>query len=618
MTSKKTVGLLAGLLLLLLVLAAGLLSRRPGASAPTAASLPTPAARARARVPAIVVPVGEVVRDGSPAGSVEGVVVSALDGAGVPGAELTFALGGATLSATTDGQGAFRFAPADSGSYQLARVSAEAHQPFSPEADDSPIAFALRAGERIRGVRLALRPLRLCQGRVVDPAGQPVTGARVLAYGAGHRSPPPAATTDQRGHFEIRRLDSGTVEARHGELLAREDLNLPPLAPCQLRLQLAPAPSSTAVAIVGRVERDDGQPMGAVWVEAWANPVLEREANRRFAGTMTGEDGRFQLQPLDPVRYEVQASGAAGSLARAHDVRGGTGDLVLRVPTGGRLRGQVKDRASGAPVASFSVVLSRRELYRGIRPDRVFTRYDARGVFEIVDVPAGVYRAVALADGRAPDEQAVEIAPDPAPAAEVSFALAAGGRLHGRVSDRSNGQALPGAWVSLEGRASLADSLPLRAQTVTGADGRFELRGLADGPLSLVVSASRHDGRLVADLHMKDGREVGPVLVDLAPVPDGHKPRLEFSGIGAVLAPDGDVLVLGKLSPDGGAARAGLQPGDAIVAIDGRPVARMDGLGEAVGLIRGPEGTSVLLRIRRGADKQLVDVIVQRRLIRGP
>jgi hypothetical protein len=618
MTNKKTIALLAGLLLLLLVLAAGLLSRRPAAPAPIAATASAPAPRARARLPAILVPGGDVVRDGSGAGSVEGQVVSALDGRGIAGAELTFALGGATLSVITAGQGAFRFAPAESGSYQLVLLSAPGHAAHDPAAGDSPVAFALRAGERIRGVRLALRPLRLCEGTVVDPAGGPVAGAQVFAYDLGRASPPVPASTDQQGRFEVQRFDGGFVEARHHDRVARVSVSDAHAAPCQLRLELvarAPAPD---VAIAGRIERADGQPIGKVWVEAWANPVVERVDYHPFAWALAGEDGRFELRPLEPVRYQVHASGTAGPLTGAHDVRGGTRDLVLRVPSSGRLRGQVKERGSGTPVASFSVVLSRQELYRGMRPDRVFTRYDARGTFELADLPAGVYRAVAVADGRAPsEEQTVEILPDPAPAAELSFALAAGGRLHGRVSDRSNGQPLSDVWVSLEGQEAVP-SVPLRTQTVTGADGRFELRGLADGPLTLLVSAPRHDGRLVANLQMKDGRDLGPVLVDLAPLPDGHKPRLEFSGIGAVLAPEGDVLVLGKLTPEGGAARAGLQPGDRIVAVDGRPVARMDGLREAVGLIRGPEGTSVLLRIRRGSDQQLADVIVQRRLIHSP
>lgn len=68
-------------------------------------------------------------------------------------------------------------------------------------------------------------------------------------------------------------------------------------------------------------------------------------------------------------------------------------------------------------------------------------------------------------------------------------------------------------------------------------------------------------------------------------------------------------LVLSSVPEEGGAARAGLREGDAVVAIDGHPVASMasDDVGR---LLRGEVGTRVTLRIRRdGAER---DVTVER------
>jgi C-terminal processing protease CtpA/Prc len=85
----------------------------------------------------------------------------------------------------------------------------------------------------------------------------------------------------------------------------------------------------------------------------------------------------------------------------------------------------------------------------------------------------------------------------------------------------------------------------------------------------------------------------------------------------ANLAPKGDVIVLEELSSSGAAAKAGLVPGDAILAIDGKPVADYGGFGDAVQRIRGAEGTVVVLRVRH-ADGSETDARLTRTLVRGP
>jgi C-terminal processing protease CtpA/Prc len=105
------------------------------------------------------------------------------------------------------------------------------------------------------------------------------------------------------------------------------------------------------------------------------------------------------------------------------------------------------------------------------------------------------------------------------------------------------------------------------------------------------------------------------VTIELQPVAPGEPPRTELVGIGAALALEDGAIVLGPLAPDGGAARAGLTPGDQILAIDDRPVQTLGGLAAAVQRIRGAEGTQVLLHIRRRDGKQ-ADILVTRALIR--
>jgi C-terminal processing protease CtpA/Prc len=94
----------------------------------------------------------------------------------------------------------------------------------------------------------------------------------------------------------------------------------------------------------------------------------------------------------------------------------------------------------------------------------------------------------------------------------------------------------------------------------------------------------------------------------------GEEPRTELAGIGVSISPRGDALTVTGIAPGGGAAEAGLARGDVILRIDGRPVGEL-GFGGSVDAIRGAEGTSVLLTLRRG--QSTFDVRVPRRLVQG-
>ena len=93
---------------------------------------------------------------------------------------------------------------------------------------------------------------------------------------------------------------------------------------------------------------------------------------------------------------------------------------------------------------------------------------------------------------------------------------------------------------------------------------------------------------------------------------------MELAGIGAALAKEGAVFRILSVLPGGGAAEVGLAAGDDVLAIEGAPVAPMT-LGEAIPLLRGPEGTAVTLSVVRYGDacRTAFTVRVPRRLVRG-
>ncbi len=75
-----------------------------------------------------------------------------------------------------------------------------------------------------------------------------------------------------------------------------------------------------------------------------------------------------------------------------------------------------------------------------------------------------------------------------------------------------------------------------------------------------------------------------------------------FSGIGVWLKPRGGELTVVSVLPSSPALEVGLQKGDVITSIDGRAVADMT-TDEAVGRIKGREGTAVAIGIERGAQE---------------
>ena len=91
----------------------------------------------------------------------------------------------------------------------------------------------------------------------------------------------------------------------------------------------------------------------------------------------------------------------------------------------------------------------------------------------------------------------------------------------------------------------------------------------------------------------------------------------QFEGIGAMLEPAGNYLRIVSPFPGSPAEKAGLQPGDVIVQVDGQDVGSL-GETQTIMRVRGPAGTTVHLSILRGNSQTPLEFDIVRAKITVP
>lgn len=562
--------------------------------------------------------------EGAAAGVLAGRVLAFGSARPIAGAELTFARGGTTRSIRTDARGEFTFAPEEEGTYVLALATADGFLPFAPEWGHSPVRFTARAGARLEGVIVYLVDAVEHVALVVDEHGRAVEGARVTVLGAdrGERALAPMAshaTTDARGEARFTAPDGAVIEAAHPEHgYGRARLDASAQASHRVVIRLARGAAPARLRITGQVRGPDGEAIaGALVVARHAARPSSAEAQLHPVLDAASDDhGRFVLEPADEGSYRVIASAAGYARAVVERVEAGTDGLVMRLAREGRLLVRARDAETGEPVPALTVVVTRALGPLAEEAVAIESAYDADGEIEIGGLPEGELRVLATSPGYAlspPLRVAIVRGGEPA---IVHVELDRGGAIAGRVVSARGGAPLEGARVTLEGAIGTGPSaVPLESSVLTDPDGRFRLAGVPPGARSIAVWAADHHGRLRSGLAVARGETLDVGTIDLQPVEEGERPGLELAGIGAVLSAEGDAMVIGQVIEGGGAAESGLVRGDAILEVDGVPVVEL-GFAGTIERIRGPEGTSVRLRVRR-ADGEVGVIVVPRRRVRA-
>ncbi|MDB4970953.1 MAG: signal protein [Myxococcales bacterium] len=593
--------------------------RRPssaaaGSSSSTDSANESASAHARARLRTATplrLPAATTSEDATAtAGEFGGRVVSSDGGKPIAHAALTFLHGGTALSAESDDDGRFHVTAVSPGAYELTAAAARGFVPFAPLYGHSPVTVWARARVKLDDVTVYLTPATKLTVVVQDEKGKPLAAAEVRAF-EERRGAADARlfVTDDKGEVTVEEQPLEVVEARRaGYVSARAFVGLVALESGRLVLRLAAGGDRPRLAISGRVVDATGQPVDGALVEADAQVPFDK-APLPGAQTLCQADGGFTLAQLDDGVYTLRAQsrGKAGVVKR--EVRAGSRDVELRLGAAtATLRGNVRD-ASGKPVIAFSVVARLREGLLGRGPEERATVIDSQGHYELPLAP-GKYEIAAAARGFARTPwQNVELGDE---GATIDFVLRGGSRVFGRVVERGSARPLGGAHVVQEGDA-VGDGITLASEVVSTADGSFAVEGLAPGRHSLSVQAAHHDGRILSGIAVPSEGEVGPLTIDLKPTAPGEEPKTELTGIAAQLSATAEGMRINGVIPGGGAAEAGLEAGDVILAVDGQRVEN-SGFVDGIQLIRGPEDTIVILTVRR-KDGSVQEIPVRRKRI---
>jgi protocatechuate 3,4-dioxygenase beta subunit len=386
----------------------------------------------------------------------------------------------------------------------------------------------LERGVAVEGVDLHLKPAGTVVARVVDEKGGSLQGASVSVSPAseedGNRmvgwmsmrmsNDAGAARTDAAGSARVRPVRPGAVRVK-ASLQNYRSAEVPLVAaagaetPALLTLKAGGD-------VAGRVVDEGNAPVGGATVSVQRFGMGDMVNEERT----TAEDGAFRVGGLDGKGFMVRAekTGFVPTSLNGVDPEGEA--VVVTLKAAGAIVGTVTDEGKAA-VAKFRVI-AKKEGEAGANPmdwQRFMSAMagepyeDPKGAFRVEGLEPGTYALEVRAEGFAPGHVegiVVQAGRDSA----AAVVLPAGLALSGVVVRKSDGGAVAGARLRVPGEGMFAEfdmdfdltpfqDLPgaeenvdqaqqmmggfSRATAVSGADGRFTLRGLEAGSLRLMV-----------------------------------------------------------------------------------------------------------------------------------
>lgn len=560
-----------------------------------------------------------------PAGALTGVVVDP-SGRPVDGAELRLVRSGSDkvpldLAGRSGPDGRFRLAGAPArGRFTLLCRKAG----LAPAS--LPVELGGAAGQAGRPLRVVLAPGLAGGGRVVDPAGAPVAGARValrpglaavpsLSAGTGEEW---TAESDAAGRFRLAGLLPGRYEleatAPGFARTVLPGIGVPegsgapgsPGSPGEPgsdhAIDLGTIALSPGLVLEGEVVDGEGRPLPAppaVEIEVLHHPRAFRRGPLQVERLTAGPDGRFRVPDLAAGEVLNLTFYRPGYADRpVSDVTVPAAPLRVVLAPAGRIRGRVVDTGR-QPVAGARILVESPTGGTGAREPS-----DGAGEFAAEGVAPGPVTLHVQAPGYLAARLTGLEVPAGGELAGVELVLERGATIEGRVTD-SRGRPVEGTTVqAADGSGGERLSGDFAFGTSDG-DGVFQLAGVPVGLATLEAHHTRF-GRARTELEVRPGSNAVDLVFAAAYEVSGRV----LDGAGRPLA---DTLVFllatSSTSPDGAASAAdgtfvipAVPPGSYVLfaSFGGAPPGGGEGSSLPVTVSDGPVA-GLELRVERGS-----------------
>jgi hypothetical protein len=491
----------------------------------------------------------------------------------------------------TRSDGTFRAAPVSPG-----RVRAMVRHPQYVEAESDSVTLAPGAEARVDVVMHGGGSL---EGRVVDAHDRPVEGARV-SVAATRGSLERATRTASDGTFAFAALPEtvSLVTSVDGDdqPVVRMTIVIPEQGRKEVTVRLPEPRGSLSVTVVD--ERDF--PISAAQLSASS---LSADLPLRTTAFTDG-NGNAALKSARGLQLRIEAS-APGHAPRVVTATGNGEALRIVLAPAESARGEVIAARGGEAIAGAEVML-----YTDLGVRRA--RTDSRGTFTLTELAPGGASERVRAGGFAAASRALTI-PDTGgrrPFAMPRVELVAEGVVEGDVID-TGGDAVAGARVAKDHAPTwLIVGASSEGVAITDARGHFTLGELSEGTVTLEAYAPDLGRARIDGVNVLAGRTRSNVRIVLGGIAsDEARPSLPpASGsiavtLGETAAPVQIVVV--SVVARSEAERAGVAPGDVVLAVDEAPVHTIEEARERLG---GALSDDVVVRVRRGERELAVRV----------
>ena len=426
----------------------------------------------------------------------------------------------ATESALTDSKGVFSIATAP-GRYTLSGIF--------PGSALSTASVSVTAGQTVNKPLFGSARARV-SGTVVDDEKRGIGGARLSArnanrdggpmiFGPGRFQADTTAYSGPDGRFVLRYVPTESeveVDAAKKGLPAGHSASMH-LNPGERKSGLL-ITIPRGVALTGKVIDANGRPLSGVAVQPVESSggggrgmmvrrvVMSMMRDREDDTVHTGTDGTFNLR-VKEGSYDVvfKRERFATKTLRAQSVSASSKPVEVKLDPGVEISGRVVRNGVGIEGANVNAMGED-------MPANTVTASD--GSFTLTDLTPGQM----MVNVMKMDSFIQQMRTITAPAHDVVIELPAGGRITGRVVDKSNHSPVTSfqAGISLSrGGGGMVIALPPMLKSFTSDDGTFTLENVPSGPTQLVVSAPGYTTARIPGLNVEDGKTLADVEVSL-------------------------------------------------------------------------------------------------------